>query len=257
MNQNPLNRVIIKTAGLILIASMGFVMYLSYQGRVEGLYLGWALVFLFCITILLEAWLDFRKTGSQNDSSADTGQALAKISQSFSQSVTSQSEGQQKLVEKLDSVLRELPETLKANAQAIKEESARAVNSVAEFTGALRTREEELIQSQQQIMEKMTDLADKLGKSSAAMEESGNLSLANQTELQASVEMLNSGLQQIIEKVESKVGVQEEENAFLEKLHNTLEAFHERSTEILIENSLKTREILLGSSALPKDESAA
>ncbi|MFC1584780.1 hypothetical protein ACFL5V_04465 [Fibrobacterota bacterium] len=104
------------------------------------------------------------------------------------------------------------------------------------------------------IGEKMTEMAESLERSSTVLEESGNLAHVNQAGLQAGIEMLNTGLAEILEKMDALAKSPADERDFMHKLYSTLESFHEKATEILIDNALKTREILAGGDIFSKDQ---
>lgn len=67
----------------------------------------------------------------------------------------------------------------------------------------------------------------------------------NQSELSANLEMLRAGLETILEKLSGDTAERDEEENFIEHLNQSLEAFHERASEVLMENAVKTQEILL------------
>ncbi len=73
--------------------------------------------------------------------------------------------------------------------------------------------------------------------------EGGSLMKINQVEFQASLEMFNLGVESLVEHVST--AEPEEQGNFYEKLETTLEAFHEKASEVLVENALKTQEILI------------
>ena len=75
--------------------------------------------------------------------------------------------------------------------------------------------------------------------------ETAELMRVNQSELSANLEMLRAGLETILEKLSGDTAEREEEESFVEHLNQSLEAFHERASEVLMENAVKTQEILL------------
>jgi hypothetical protein len=75
--------------------------------------------------------------------------------------------------------------------------------------------------------------------------ETAQLMRVNQSELSANLEMLRSALETILEKLSGDTAEHEEEDNFVEHLNQSLEAFHERASEVLMENAVKTQEILL------------
>ncbi len=68
---------------------------------------------------------------------------------------------------------------------------------------------------------------------------------ANQHEMQAGVSMLNAGLASLLEKLEARTDEKDAGRETLDELREMLGVFHEKSSEILLENSLKTREVLM------------
>ena len=75
--------------------------------------------------------------------------------------------------------------------------------------------------------------------------ETAELMRVNQSELSANLEMLRAGLETILEKLSGDTAERDEEESFVEHLNQSLEAFHERASEVLMENAVKTQEILL------------
>ena len=89
---------------------------------------------------------------------------------------------------------------------------------------------------------KEKEASDALG---ANIVETAELMRVNQSELSANLEMLRAGLETILEKLSGDTAEQAEEENFVEHLNQSLEAFHERASEVLMENAVKTQEILL------------
>ena len=75
--------------------------------------------------------------------------------------------------------------------------------------------------------------------------QTAELMRVNQSELSANLEMLRSALETILEKLSGDTSEHEDEENFVERLNQSLEAFHERASEVLMENAVKTQEILL------------
>jgi len=74
--------------------------------------------------------------------------------------------------------------------------------------------------------------------------EAATLMRVNQSEFAAGLEMFNKGLEALFEKLSGETEEKEEEG-FLDQIRRSLEIFHERASEILVENAVKTQEILL------------
>ena len=96
------------------------------------------------------------------------------------------------------------------------------------------------------LTEQLTLVAIQLESSCKLLETASSTYQVNQASLQAGIEMLNDGLGQILEKLDEQKDKSQDQSDFIENLYKTLEAFHEKASEVLIENSLKTRELLLG-----------
>ena len=56
--------------------------------------------------------------------------------------------------------------------------------------------------------------------------------------------MFNKGLEALFEKLSGETE-EKEQGDFLDQIRSSLELFHERASEILVENAVKTQEILL------------
>ena len=66
-----------------------------------------------------------------------------------------------------------------------------------------------------------------------------------QAEMQAAVGMLNAGLASVLERLDSQAKAGEGYEHFLADLGRALASFQERAAETLVENALKTQEILM------------
>ena len=67
----------------------------------------------------------------------------------------------------------------------------------------------------------------------------------NQTEMQAGVAMLNTGLSSILDRLEKQADAGDGYQSLLAELGRTLASFQERAGEVLVENAMKTQEILM------------
>ncbi len=99
--------------------------------------------------------------------------------------------------------------------------------------------------SANELQQNLASVSTALTHSGEQFESASHLLQSNQAELQANISMLNSGLQSLLEKVEQKDEAGEAENRFLQQLQETLTMFQERAGDVLVENALKTQEILL------------
>jgi hypothetical protein len=96
-----------------------------------------------------------------------------------------------------------------------------------------------------EVAGKVSDLADALRQGSRDLAELAHVSQINQTEMQAGVAMLNTGLSSILDRLEKQADAGDGYQALLAELGRTLASFQERAGEVLVENAMKTQEILM------------
>ncbi|MDB5049260.1 MAG: hypothetical protein JWO30_2331 [Fibrobacteres bacterium] len=96
-----------------------------------------------------------------------------------------------------------------------------------------------------EVAGKVSDLAEQLRQGSKDMAELAHVSTINQTEMQASVAMLNTGLSSILDRLEKQADAGDGYQSLLAELGKTLSSFQERAGEVLVENAMKTQEILM------------
>lgn len=77
------------------------------------------------------------------------------------------------------------------------------------------------------------------------LSEAAKLMHVNQSELAANLEMFGKGVEAVLAKLSGDMPERENEQNFIEQLNSALASFQERSGEILLENAVKTQEILL------------
>ena len=207
--------------------------------------------------------------------SASTEKAMtstsAKITESVSEQVKAANEQWKQFMDRLATATstnfeqeRAGIETLKDVAVQVAEKaqagSAELSQSVAEKLGALSNdilgafqklsdTSVTLLQAQKALTESIDNRVVKEKEATDALGgnlvETAELMRVNQSELSANLEMLRSGLETILEKLSGDTAEHDEEENFVEHLNQTLEAFHERASEVLMENAVKTQEILL------------
>ncbi len=93
--------------------------------------------------------------------------------------------------------------------------------------------------------ERMAQLTQGLETAASSFGDASYLLQANQAEMQAGVAMLNSALTGLLDRLDRQAGSEDAEARFISQLNRSLAAFHEKSTEVLIDNALRTQEILL------------
>ncbi len=107
-----------------------------------------------------------------------------------------------------------------------------------------------LTEGKEHYLTSISEAARGMVNSSKELEGASHLLHINQTEFQAGIEMLNSALGGIFDKLSEKRQLEEDEQGQLQRVEKLLSSFSQKANEILIENSLKTREILI--KGLPK-----
>lgn len=96
-----------------------------------------------------------------------------------------------------------------------------------------------------EVAGKVSELADRMRQGSQDVAELAHVAQINQTEMQAGVAMLNSGLSSILERLEKQADAGDGYQSLLADLGKTLSDFQERSAEVLVDNAMKTQEILM------------
>lgn len=117
-----------------------------------------------------------------------------------------------------------------------------AFQKLSETSAVLLEAQKTLTESIDNRVVKEKEATDALGGN---IVETAELMRVNQSELSANLEMLRAGLETILEKLSGDTAEHDEEENFVEHLNQSLEAFHERASEVLMENAVKTQEILL------------
>jgi hypothetical protein len=151
-------------------------------------------------------------------------------------------EGLGKIREASAALVRDVQEAGDAGRAALIEEFSSAQKQA--LSEAAR-----LLEAQGQIgletASKVSDLAAGLGQGSRDLQELAHLSQVNQAEMQAAVGMLNAGLASVLERLDSQAKAGEGYEHFLADLGRALATFQERAAETLVDNALKTQEILM------------
>ena len=210
----------------------------------------------------------YKVSESAQSSLADSSSSIAEsISEQVKQSNEQWNSFMQRLEERTASNVdaqREGLETLKNVALQVAEKaqagSAELSASVSEKLGALSNdilgafqklseTSATLLEAQKALTESIDNRVVKEKEATDALGgnivETAELMRVNQSELSANLEMLRTGLETIIEKLNGDTAERDDEDNFIEYLNQTLEAFHERASEVLMENAVKTQEILL------------
>lgn len=166
------------------------------------------------------------------------------------------------VAEKAQAGSAELSQSVSEKLGTLSSDILGAFQKLSETSAVLLEAQKALTESIDNRVVKEKEATDALGGN---IVETAELMRVNQSELSANLEMLRSGLETILEKLSGDTAERDEEETFIEHLNQSLEAFHERASEVLMENAVKTQEILLevleqtqrsslGSSTQPKVE---
>ena len=146
------------------------------------------------------------------------------------------------VAEKAQAGSAELSQSDSEKLGALSSDILGAFQKLSETSSVLLEAQKTLTESIDNRVVKEKEATDALGGN---IVETAELMRVNQSELSANLEMLRSGLETILEKLSGDTAEHEEEDNFVEHLNQSLEAFHERASEVLMENAVKTQEILL------------
>ena len=146
------------------------------------------------------------------------------------------------VAEKAQAGSAELSQNVSEKLSALSSDILGAFQKLSETSSVLLEAQKALTESIDNRVVKEKEATDALGGN---IVETAELMRVNQSELSANLEMLRSGLETILEKLSGDTAEHEEEDNFVEHLNQSLEAFHERASEVLMENAVKTQEILL------------
>lgn len=154
---------------------------------------------------------------------------------------------------KLDQVAEHIAQRSHEESRLLSEEVGQRIEQlskeVQDSFGQLAQVSSQLMESQQAMIGGMQDRLQKEQEVSVQLQEgvgeASTLMRINQSEFQASLEMFHQGLEAVLEKVTGSSAEEESQRAFMDQLQATLEAFSERASEVLMENAVRTQEILL------------
>ena len=174
---------------------------------------------------------------------------MARLSDQTTASVESQKQGLETLknvalqvAEKAQAGSAELSGAVAERLSTLSNDILAAFQKLSDSSAVLLEAQKSLTESIDSRVVKEKEATDALGGN---IVETAELMRVNQSELSANLEMLRSALETILEKLSGDTAEHEEEDNFVEHLNQSLEAFHERASEVLMENAVKTQEILL------------
>lgn len=174
---------------------------------------------------------------------------MDKLASETSANVDAQKEGLETLknvalqvAEKAQAGSAELSQSVAEKLGALSSDILAAFQKLSDTSAVLLEAQKALTESIDNRVVKEKEATDALGGN---IVETAELMRVNQSELSANLEMLRAGLETILEKLSGDTAEHEDEENFVEHLNQSLEAFHERASEVLMENAVKTQEILL------------
>ena len=174
---------------------------------------------------------------------------MDKLASETSANVESQKQGLETLknvalqvAEKAQAGSAELSQSVAEKLSTLSNDILGAFQKLSDTSAVLLEAQKALTESIDNRVVKEKEATDALGGN---LVQTAELMRVNQSELSANLEMLRSALETILEKLSGDTSEHEDEENFVERLNQSLEAFHERASEVLMENAVKTQEILL------------
>lgn len=182
-------------------------------------------------------------------SNAQWNEFMERLEERATSNVDAQREGLETLknvalqvAEKAQAGSAELSASVSEKLSTLSNDILAAFQKLSETSSVLLEAQKALTESIDNRVVKEKEATDALGGN---IVETAELMRVNQSELSANLEMLRAGLETILEKLSGDTAERDEEENFIEHLNQSLEAFHERASEVLMENAVKTQEILL------------
>ena len=174
---------------------------------------------------------------------------MDKLAAETSSNVDAQREGLETLknvalqvAEKAQAGSAELSQSVAEKLNTLSSDILAAFQKLSDTSAVLLEAQKALTESIDNRVVKEKEATDALGGN---IVQTAELMRVNQSELSANLEMLRSALETILEKLSGDTSEHDDEENFVERLNQSLEAFHERASEVLLENAVKTQEILL------------
>ena len=174
---------------------------------------------------------------------------MDKLAAETSANVESQKQGLETLknvalqvAEKAQAGSAELSQSVAEKLSTLSNDILGAFQKLSDTSAVLLEAQKALTESIDNRVVKEKEATDALGGN---LVQTAELMRVNQSELSANLEMLRSALETILEKLSGDTSEHDDEENFVERLNQSLEAFHERASEVLMENAVKTQEILL------------
>ncbi len=183
----------------------------------------------------------------------DSGERWDRFMDALKASTEKVAEAEQKGLEILRTVAEEVAAKANSSTVGLSDSVSREIESLSQKVQAsfseLARSSESLVTSQQSLISGIDSRIARESESADALSsnvaEAARLMRVNQSELSANLEMFGKGIETVLSKLSGDVPERENEQNFIERLNSALQSFEERSGEVLLENALKTQEILL------------
>lgn len=173
---------------------------------------------------------------------AGVSKSFGELASASAEHLKAEQEAGTELLQKSAAQAELLAENIGAKISGLSTEVSEAFNKLSETSGALLASQKALLEQTEARVSKEREASEALSENAA---EAAKLMRVNQSEFAAGLEMFNKGLEALLEKLSGDSGEKEEEAGLLEQVRRSLEVFHDRASEILLENAVKTQEILL------------
>lgn len=183
----------------------------------------------------------------------NSGERWNRFMEALKASTEKVAEAEQKGLEILQTVAENVASKANESTVGLSETVSREIESLSQKVQSsfaeLSRSSESLVASQQSLISGIDSRVAKENESTEALSssvaEAAKLMRVNQSELSANLEMFGKGIEAVLSKLSGDVPERENEQNFIEQLNSALQSFEERSGEVLLENALKTQEILL------------
>lgn len=183
----------------------------------------------------------------------NSGERWNRFMEALKASTEKVAEAEQKGLEILRTVAENVASKANESTVGLSETVSREIEGLSQKVqtsfAELSRSSESLVASQQSLISGIDSRVAKENESTEALSssiaEAAKLMRVNQSELSANLEMFGKGIEAVLSKLSGDVPERENEQNFIEQLNSALQSFEERSGEVLLENALKTQEILL------------
>ncbi|NLB62957.1 MAG: hypothetical protein GX801_02465 [Fibrobacter sp.] len=205
---------------------------------------------------LWENWLENQANQQrdwQNDLAQNAQNAWSSVEQSVGALQESLGTNLQQILANLDNTAKEISQNaqkeidqnIDSSTQSIEQLAQNIQQSFGELsasTNDLLSRQSSLVAQMDSRMEMEQNISTQLHE---GVGETAALMRTNQSELQASLELFNQGIEGLLQQLSQKSSGENGPAHSVEQIQIVLESFTEKTTELLEENALRSQEIML------------